>query len=125
MASYLTPSESFGHGEEMKSRIMSSRLSVEIDRLESLLRDLRRVEMGTLRASDLGDSLPTLEGYSLSVGQVSCLEGIVFGHPKLPDGERIVTSQIYAFLECDGQLFGRTKNRWYRLNSIEDRGGRV
>lgn len=125
MASNMKPSESFGHGKEMESRIMRSRLLVEVVRLESLLGDLRRLEMGTLRARDLGDALPTLEGYSLSARRVSCLEGVVFGHPKLPDGERVFTSQIYAFLGYDGQLFGRTENRWYRLNSIGNRGGRA
>ncbi|MBN8952366.1 hypothetical protein [Rhizobium sp. 60-20] len=125
MASNMKPSESFRYGEKMESRIMSSRLLVEVDRLESLLGDLRRLEMGTLDVSDLGDGLPTLERCSVSARRTSCLEGIVFGHPKLPDGERIFTSQIYAFLKYDGQLFGRTENRWYRLKSIRDRAGRA
>jgi hypothetical protein len=109
----------------MESRITSSRLLVEVELIERLLGDLRRLEMGTLRARDLGDALPSLEGCSLSARRVSCLEGVVFGHPKLPDGERIFTSQVYAFLKYDGQLFGRTENRWYRLKSIRDRAGRA
>lgn len=40
------------------------------------------------------------------------LDGVVEGHPRLPDGRRIVKSQLRA--ACNAQvLFARTSNRWY------------
>jgi hypothetical protein len=43
------------------------------------------------------------------------MEGIVFGHPILPDGDAILTSEVFAYFEEGGQSFVRTLNRWYRL----------
>jgi hypothetical protein len=82
--------------------------------LRCLAEDLRRVD-ATPGLSDAEDSAPVLQGFEVSFIPVPCLTGIVSGHPKLPDGHRIVTSQIF-YLNSK-LLIARTLNRWYRLSA--------
>jgi hypothetical protein len=106
----------------MENRIMHAKLLADIDGLQSLADDLRRLKANNLRASDLGEDLPSLERFRWSARKAPCLEGIVFGHPVLHDGDVILTSEVFAYFEEDGQSFVRTLNRWYRLaNASLDR----
>lgn len=97
------------------SRIMTFKLLTDVDGLDDLLRDLKRLQEGDAGADDLGSDLPTLTDHKLTVRRTLCLEGTVYGHPILSDGKTIVTSELHAYLEKDGQFYARTLNRWYRL----------
>lgn len=94
---------------------MSVRLLTEVDRLDRLLKDLRRLQEYDIRAIDLSADAPLLMDYVATTRRIPCLEGTVYGHPILPDGRPIFTSELHAYLEDDGQLYARTLNRWYRL----------
>lgn len=89
----------------------------EVDRLDCLLRDLRRLQESDLRAINLAADAPILKDHRMSARRTPCLEGSVYGHPILPDGRPIFTSELHAFLEQDGQLYARTLSRWYRLEA--------
>lgn len=74
---------------------MSFRMLTEVDRLSSLLRDLRRLQENNVGASDLGSDAPVLRNYRM-------------------------TARLPAYLEEDGQLYARTLSRWYRLEASFD-----
>ena len=92
-------------------------LLTEVDRLNFLLSDLRRLQESDVKAIDLSSDAPILTDYRMSARRTPCLEGTVYGHPILPDGRPIFTSELHAYLELDGQLYARTLNRWYRLQA--------
>ncbi|ASY62555.1 hypothetical protein SJ05684_c10990 [Sinorhizobium sojae CCBAU 05684] len=49
------------------------------------------------------------------MGHAFALTGIVQGHPRIDDGRRVVTSQLFYL---DPNLgIARTMNRWYRLGA--------
>ncbi|MGH0258397.1 hypothetical protein NKY39_22895 [Sinorhizobium meliloti] len=100
---------------------MNFRLLAEVDRLDCLLRDIKRLQASDMTASDLGNEIPLLEDYRLTARRVPCLQGAVYGHPLLSDGKTIFTSELYAYFEDDGQLYARTLNHWYRLDVSRDR----
>lgn len=100
---------------------MSFKLLAEVDRLDCLLRDIKRLQASDMKARDLGSAAPKLEDYRLTARRVPCLKGTVYGHPVLSDGKTIITSGLCAYFEEDGQLFARTLNRWYRLDVSRDR----
>lgn len=97
------------------SRIMTFKLLTDVDGLDDLLKDLKRLQEGDAGADNLGSDLPTLTDHKLTARRTLCLEGTVYGHPILSDGKTIVTSELHAYLEMDGQFYARTLNRWYRL----------
>jgi len=96
---------------------MIVRLLTDVDRLNRLLSDLKRLHKGDFRSIDLGSDAPILNDHRMSARRTPCLEGEVYGHPILPDGRIIFTSELHALLEHDGQLHARTLNRWYRLQT--------
>ncbi|MDK1376835.1 MULTISPECIES: DUF6634 family protein [unclassified Sinorhizobium] len=78
-----------------------------------LFEALRRLDDGTLDVSAVLAEAPTISGYKLVLGWSHALSGVVHGHPRLQDGNKIVTSQLFYL---DPQLgLARTMNRWYRL----------
>ncbi len=79
-----------------------------------LFEDLSQLDDGTLEVSSILADAPTLSAYKLVLGWSHALSGVVHGHPRLQDGNKVVTSQLF-FL--DPQLgLARTMNRWYRLD---------
>lgn len=96
---------------------MTVTLLTEVARLDSLLRDLRLLQESDLRAIHLTADVPILSDPKMSALRAPCLEGTVCGHPILPDGRQISTSELHAFLEQNGQIFARTLSRWYRLEA--------
>jgi hypothetical protein len=40
----------------------------------------------------------------------------VEGHPSLPDGHLVSTSEVWAYFHEEDKHFVRTLNRWYRLD---------
>lgn len=96
---------------------MTATLLTEVNRLGCLLRDLRRLQQSDFRGIDVAADAPMLRDHKMSYRRAPCLEGTVHGHPTLPDGRPIITSELHAFLEQDGELYARTLNRWYRLQA--------
>ncbi len=97
---------------------MPTRITEEIRRLKKLVADLERLEAGTISSPALM-AVPFLEQWLHSSRRVEPLlqEGVVEGHPSLPDGHQIVTNEVYAHLCADDEHFVRTLNRWYRLGT--------
>ncbi|WP_430244897.1 hypothetical protein [Neorhizobium sp. DAR64861/K0K2] len=83
-------------------------------RLRTLISDLESLEAGEVSASALMGS-PYLDNWRQVFRRSSCLEGVVMGHPSLPDGHVISTGEIWAQFHDDDGHFVRTLNRWYRL----------
>ncbi|MCV9961963.1 hypothetical protein OIU34_08615 [Pararhizobium sp. BT-229] len=79
---------------------------------QSLFDDLARLQSGHVEHSLLVDA-PLLNGYRLVPTVGFALEGIVSGHPRLPDGRVIVSSQL-CYLDAALGV-ARTLNRFYRL----------
>lgn len=85
-----------------------------------LFDDLRQLDDGTLDISSVLADAPALSDHKLVLGWSHALSGVVHGHPRLPDGNKVVTSQLF-FL--DPQLgLARTMNRWYRLGGAVRQG---
>jgi hypothetical protein len=99
---------------------MPTHITEEIRRLKKLIADLERLEAGTI-ASPALMAVPFLDQWIHSSRKVPCLEGFVEGHPWLPDGHQIVTSEVYAHLRADDEHFVRTLSRWYRLGTPRQR----
>ncbi|WP_426131805.1 DUF6634 family protein [Pararhizobium sp. PWRC1-1] len=99
---------------------MPTRITAEIRRLKKLLADLERLESGTVTSPALL-AVPFLDQWVHSWRKVPCLEGVVEGHPSLPNGHGIVTSEVYAHLRADDEYFVRTLSRWYRLGEPRPR----
>ncbi|MVA33950.1 DUF6634 family protein [Agrobacterium vitis] len=78
-----------------------------------LFDDLRQLDDGTLDITSVLADAPTLSAHNLVLGWSHALSGVVHGHPRLQDGNKIVTSQLFYLDPQQG--FARTMNRWYRL----------
>lgn len=89
--------------------------------MRSLLRELKQLEAGTLDMSGILATAPPLEDYRLVIGWAYAMKGIVTGHPLLPDGEDVVTSQL-MFLDPTVGL-ARTLSRWYRVGTPRTKQG--
>ncbi len=99
---------------------MDFRMKEQIARLKRLVADLEYLEAGTISAPSL-TTVPVLDNWVRSFRKVDCLEGVVEGHPSLPDGKVIITSELYAFFHEEDESFARTLSRWYRLGSPNQR----
>lgn len=100
----------------MKIHITSS-----IACLKRLTSDLERLEAGGNFAPALMAS-PVLANWRHGFRKVNCLEGIVEGHPSVPDGHVISTSEVWAHFNVEDERFVRTLNRWYRLGMRSSAG---
>jgi hypothetical protein len=84
------------------------------DRLRDLADELQGIRDGIKPVpGDLADA-PRLEGWRTASREVRILTGRVYGHPDIPDGRRITTSDLYA---SDGKNWARSMSRYYRLGS--------
>lgn len=84
--------------------------------LESLATDFSKLSRGDFQKSLLAEA-PRLEQVNIVTKPILCLEGIVTGHPRIPDGRQIVTSQLWGFLNGHAH-YARTQNRWYRISEF-------
>lgn len=89
--------------------------------MRRLLRDLEQLEAGALDTADILTKAPLLEDHRLVLGWCHAMKGIVSGHPLLPDGGEIVTSQL-MYMNPDIGL-ARTFSRWYRLGRARPKQG--
>ncbi|WP_337266875.1 hypothetical protein [Oryzifoliimicrobium ureilyticus] len=87
--------------------------------LKKLTSDLERMEAGGIFASALVAS-PILSSWRH--GFRSCREGIVEGHPSVPDSHFISTSEVWAYFPDEDEHLIRTLNRWYRLSRRSSSG---
>jgi hypothetical protein len=94
------------------------RVEREIERLEGLARDLRRLlDEGPSTAADCPDA-PTIHGWRAHPIQTICLIGAVSGHPDPNVGKpgRITaTSDLWILDPARG--VARTLSRFYRLGA--------
>lgn len=83
-------------------------------KLRKLAEDLERIARGEHpSANDLRDA-PLLFEWKVHLAPIPYLVGVVLGHPHLPDGHVIHTSELYTF--DPGAGYARTRSRFYRLS---------
>ena len=81
------------------------------DRLRDLGDELHAIRDGVRpTAEDLVDA-PLLDDWRVVTKEVVALAGRVSGHPSVPDGRKVVTSEYHA----TGETWVRTMSRYYRL----------
>lgn len=89
-------------------------LELEIRMLKALVDDLQRIFEGDYPDEQLLTNSPAITSWKLSARRATCLEGILFEHPRLgqivPHG---ITSELW-FLDLD-RNYARTFSRFYRL----------
>jgi hypothetical protein len=120
-------------GEEVSSAAVAAELGTgdvttvtrddrdQSERLRELADALQAIQEGEKPvAADLA-AAPLLEEWSYETRSVPVLAGRVFGHPTIPDGRHIVTSDLYA---CDGARWALSLSRFYHLGSPAQRRGR-
>lgn len=83
--------------------------------IRRVLGDLEQLEAGNLDMAGILATAPLLEKYKLVLGWSHAMKGIVTGHPLLPDGKEIVTSQLMYLDPSIG--LARTLSRWYRIGA--------
>lgn len=91
------------------------------DTMRRVLRDLEDLESGALDTAKIMTKAPLLEDHRLVLGWCHAMKGIVTGHPLLPDGNEVVTSQL-IYMNPDIGL-ARTLSRWYRLGTPRPKQG--
>lgn len=84
--------------------------------LERLAEDFVSLRDGKFDTDRLA-SAPLLEAITIVPRSVHFLEGHVTGHPRLQDGHRILTSQLFGFMSGHAH-YARTLNRWYRISDF-------
>lgn len=91
------------------SDVFYGELEKEVKRLRTLADALEGFQSGVFPRSPT----VTLDDWHVTVRPVTCLAGRVSGHPHIPDGKSIMTSQVYVFSE--ELALSRTLSRWYKL----------
>ena len=90
----------------------------EIERLERLLSDLKRIRSRAGPTAEDLDDAPRLDDYQLARRDVVCLVGHATGHPRLGD-RHTITTELMVHAPTLG--WARTLSRFYRLGtSIDD-----
>lgn len=84
-----------------------------IELLRTLSWDLAAIFDGGMPTADQLRDAPLLRDHEFAEHQVTCIEGVVVGHPILGDGRRIKTSQIFCV--DPSMRWIRTLSRFYRL----------
>lgn len=99
--------------DSLESRWKWSTAAKTIERLRRLADDLEAVADGSI------PERPTavMSSWSFAARPVPCLVGNAFGHPKIEDGRRAFTSEVF-YVDPRRRL-ARTLSRWYRLGSYE------
>jgi hypothetical protein len=82
-----------------------------IERLRSLADDLEAVSAGLVAERPSA----VITSWSFATRPAPCLVGNTFGHPKIDDGRRAITSEVY-YVDPNRRL-ARTLSRWYGLGS--------
>ncbi|KAB2662437.1 hypothetical protein F9K91_22495 [Brucella tritici] len=89
-------------------------LEIEINMLKALVTDLERIINGEHPDERQLSNSPAITSWKLSKRPTTCLEGVLFEHPRLgfivPNG---ITSELWL-LDLD-RNYARTFSRFYRL----------
>lgn len=99
--------------DALEARWRWSTSAVTIERLRKLADDLEAIADGSV--PDRPAALIT--SWDFASRQAPCLVGNTFGHPKIDDGRRAITSEV--FYVDPGRCLARTLSRWYRLGPRE------
>lgn len=95
-------------------RYNREQLELEIRMLKSLVADLERISQGEYPDERELKNSPAITCWKLSAHRATCLEGVLFEHPRLgpivPNG---ITSELWL-LDLD-RNYARTFSRFYRL----------
>jgi hypothetical protein len=89
--------------------------------MQRVLHDLEELQAGKLDTAEILAKAPLLEDHRLVLGWCHAMKGTVAGHPSLPDGNEVVTSQL-IYMNSDIGL-ARTLSRWYRLGAPRPKRG--
>lgn len=90
-------------------------LGPNIDRLRRLLNDLEQIRAGHHpEEADLSKA-PTIDNWCIAERRTIALAGAVTGHPTIPNGRSVCTSDLYFIAPSIG--YARTLNRLYALGS--------
>lgn len=76
--------------------------------------DLERIASGEHPGEEELPDAPLLMEWQVHLEPAPHLEGIVLGHPWIPDGQICRTSELLTFDPIAG--YARTLSRFYRLN---------
>ncbi len=99
------------------------RLDVEIERLDRLASDLRRIRNGQLPTPAEIEKMPLINGWKMSALMLPSLVGTITGHPEIGmtvNRDMSMTSDLWVLAPKYG--FARTLSRFYALGSqLDDR----
>ena len=84
----------------------------EIERLETLLADLKRLRALDFPTPEQLETAPIIDQWALTTRTEPCLVGSVHGHPRLRGG-LAMTSGLWVWSSSLG--WARTMSRYYRL----------
>ncbi|PTW60593.1 hypothetical protein C8N35_104218 [Breoghania corrubedonensis] len=98
---------------DMNGQFDREKLSREIDNLKRLVSDLERIRDGIYPDARTLRSSPALNDWRLTFRHTPALSGSVRDHPRLPDADEIITSEVHIIAPALG--LARTRSRWYRL----------
>lgn len=82
-------------------------------RYRRLADDLDRIARGEHPSAEELRDAPLLMEWKVYIAPIPHLEGIVLGHPWIPDGHDCRTSELFTFDPTAG--YARTLSRFYRL----------
>lgn len=90
-------------------------LGPDVDRLRHLVGDLKHIQAGKHPGEAELSRAPTIENWCIAERRVIALAGIVTGHPTIPNGRSVCTSDLWIIAPSLG--YARTLNRLYALGS--------
>ncbi|WP_377848552.1 DUF6634 family protein [Bosea sp. UC22_33] len=90
-------------------------LAPEIERLTRLVADLERIRSGHHPDEAELVGAPMLEHWSPAEHRTIALVGTVDGHPTIPNGRQVCTSDLWMI--APELSYARTLNRFYRLGA--------
>ncbi|CAN7344172.1 hypothetical protein LJR231_001954 [Phyllobacterium sp. LjRoot231] len=97
----------------------AQKLNVEIETLEHLLRDLKRLRSGNFPDKKELATAPLIDQWSVGTRPLPCLYGVISGHPRFRTSEG-VTSDVWVM--SPNLKFVRTLSRYYRLGVRAETG---
>lgn len=92
----------------------------EIERLERLLADLKRIQHLEFPTANELDAAPIIDYWAQATRAEPCLVGYVHGHPRL-DSRLAMTSGLWVMAKELG--WARTLSRFYRLGRPAEHRG--
>ncbi|CAN7325931.1 hypothetical protein LJR231_001772 [Phyllobacterium sp. LjRoot231] len=104
--------------DDAESLYADPRLHAEIECLDRLVADLRRIRDGPLPTPAEIETMPMINNWQLAARTLPCLVGTITGHPKIGmtvNRDMSMTSDLWVHAPRYG--FARTLSRFYALGS--------